>query len=97
MGLKLSECPPHLQAAILAQLAKEGRHLPTVATMYAVATFRNHKWTVGPETENLRLVSKIVAKLQVQNGHTAYQAMIGNPLAVVVRLTRTTPATHPEE
>lgn len=97
MGLKLSECSPLLRDKILAQLAKEDRHLPTVGTMYAAATFANRKWHVGPETENLKLICSIVGKLQRQNGHTAYQASIGKPLAVVLRLTRTTPATHPKE
>lgn len=97
MGLKLAECPPLLRAKILAQLAKEDRHLPTASTMYAVATFRNNKWKVGPETENIKLICTIVAKLQRQNGHTAHQCEIGNPLAVVLRLTRTEPPTHPKE
>ncbi len=70
MGLNLKDCPPVLATRILAQLAKEGRHLPTIATTFAMATFSNHKWTVGPETQNYRLICSIVAKLQQQNGHT---------------------------
>jgi hypothetical protein len=56
MALKLSDCPPSLHAAILAQLEKEGRHLPTTTVHYAMAYQIGGTWRVGPETENLVLI-----------------------------------------
>lgn len=92
MAIKLTDCPPSLHAAIMAQLEREGRNLPTITIAYAVATVADGKWTVGPETQNLKLVQGIVSKLQLRSGRSAYLASIGQPTAVVVKLTHTEPA-----
>lgn len=92
MAIKLTDCPPSLHAAIMAQLAKEGRKLPTITIAYAVATVADGEWTIGPETSNLKLVQGIVSKLQLRSGRSAYLASIGHPTAVVVKLTHTEPA-----
>lgn len=93
MALKLSDCPPSLHAAILAQLEKEGRQLPTTTVHYAMAHQIGGKWRVGPETENLDLIKKQVSRMQTQSGRAAYLCSIGQPTAVVIKLTRTTQPT----
>jgi hypothetical protein len=91
MSIKLSECPPSLHDAIMRQLEREGRKFPVAPVIkYAVATQMGGIWYAGPETENLKLVNNIVARLQVQTPRAAFQTACGNPPAVVVKLTRTT-------
>ena len=99
MAIKLSDCPPHLYNAIMAQLEREGRLLPVTTVKYAVAHYvwQTKEWNVGPETSNLKLVQQLVSRLQLRSGASATTAMNGNPTAVVLQLTRTTPATHPKE
>ena len=90
------DSPPSLYAAIMAQLEREGRQLPTVTVKYAVASqLPNGKWTVGPETINLKLVKQLVSRLQLQTPISAMMAAKGTPTAVVLELTRTTPAKEP--
>lgn len=93
MAIRLEDCPPALHAAIMAQLAREGRLLPVTTVKYAVAHYiwQTKKWQVGPECENLKLVQRLVSRLQLQSGSSANMAAKGTPTAVVVRLTRTTP------
>lgn len=95
MAIKLNDCPPALHAAIMAQLEKEGRMLPTTTVSYAMATQHGGKWTVGPETTNLKLVKQLVSRLQLQTPISAMMAAKGTPTAVVLELTRTTPAKEP--
>jgi hypothetical protein len=90
MAIKLSECSPSLHAAIMAQLKKEGRHLPQTIIRYCLGYTICGKWQFGPETENLALVSKQAAKMQQATGRSAYLTSIGKPPAVVVKLTRVT-------
>lgn len=90
MALKLSDCPPSLHAAIMRQLEKEGRNLPTTIVRYAMAYQVAGEWRVGPETENLKLIQKQVAQMQTRSGSAAYMASKGTPTAVVVKLTRVT-------
>ena len=74
----------------MAQLAKEGRAFPAAPVVkYAVAhQTADGKWKVGPETENLKLVTKLVSGLQLQSARSAYRASIGQPTAVVLKITR---------
>lgn len=95
MAIHLNDCPPALRAAIEAQLAKEARMLPTTTIRYAVATYTDGAWTIGPPTQNLRLVQGIVSRLQLRTGHAARQAAAGQPTAVVVKLTTTKPPEEP--
>lgn len=91
MAIKLSDCPPALHAAIMAQLEKEGRNLPKEPIIkYAVANYvwQTKCWRVGPETSNLKLVQRLVSRLQLQSPRSAYMAANGTPLAVVLQLTR---------
>lgn len=91
MAIKLSDCPPALHAAIMAQLEKEGRNLPKEAvTMYAVANYvwQTDRWHVGPETSNLKLVQRLVSRLQSHSPRAAYMAAKGTPLSVVLHITR---------
>jgi hypothetical protein len=90
MALNLKDCPPSLRAAIEAQLLKEGRHLPTTIIRYAMAYQVAGEWRVGPETEDLELIQRLVGRMQTQTGRTAYLAAKGTPSAVVVKLTRVT-------
>ena len=90
MALNLKDCPPALRAAIEAQLLNEGRHLPQTIVRYAMAYQLGGEWRVGPETENLALVQKQVARMQTRTGPSAYMAVKGTPTAVVVKLTRVT-------
>jgi hypothetical protein len=91
MALKLSDCPPSLHRAIMAQLEKEGRQFPKAPIIkYAVANYiwQTDRWQVGPETSNLKLVQRLVSRLQLQSPRGAYMAAKGTPLAVVIQLTR---------
>jgi hypothetical protein len=90
VAIKLSDCPPALHAAIMAQLEKEGRALPQTIVRYALAYRVWKDWCVGPETENLKLVTKQALKLQTISGKAAAETLAGNPPAVVVKITRTT-------
>lgn len=91
MAIKLSDCPPSLHAAIMRQLEKEGRDLPKAPVIkYAVANYiwQTNRWQVGPECSNLKLVQRMVSRLQLQSPRSAYMAAKGTPLAVVLQLTR---------
>lgn len=92
MALLLKDCPPALQAAIMRQLEKEGRSQPTVAITYAVANYvwQTKTWQVGPECSNLKLVTRLASRLQLQSGKTAHASVKGFPTAVAIQLTRTT-------
>ena len=92
MAIHLDDCPPALRAAIEAQLAKEGRGLPVTTITYALATYTDGAWAIGPSTKNLKLVQGIAQRLQLRTGNTARQAAAGQPTAVVVKLTHTEPA-----
>lgn len=90
MAIKLDDCPPHLRAAIMRQLEKEGRGLPQTIVRYALAYQVCGKWVVGPETEDRKLIAKQAASFQTRSGKTAFQTLSGDPPAVVVKITRTT-------
>lgn len=89
MALKLSECPPSLHAAIMRQLEREGRHLPTTIIRYAMAYRVAGQWQVGPETESYKLIAQQVIRMQNLNARAAYETAKGNPPAVMLKLTRT--------
>ncbi len=99
MAIRLEDCPPALHAAIIEQLAREGRLLPVTTVKYAVAHYvwQTKEWKVGPETSNLRLVRQLVTRQLLRTGASAHMAEKGQPTVVAIQLTRTTPATHPKE
>lgn len=99
MAIKLSDCPPALYAAVMAQLERERQELPVVTIKYAVAHYvwQTKEWKVGPECSNLRLVKQMVTRQLLRTGASAHMVELGMPMAVAIQLTRTTPATHPKE
>lgn len=82
MALRLQDCPPELRAKIEAQLAKEDKQKPP--KLYAMATFLNGKWTIGPLTTNKVLVDKLVARFNISTTAHAYQTFLSRPPAVTV-------------
>lgn len=99
MAIRLEDCPPALYKAVMAQLEREGRMLPVTTITYAVAHYvwQTEEWKVGPETTNLKLVRQLVTRQLLRTGASAHMAEKGQPMAVAIQLTRTTPATHPKE
>lgn len=87
MGIKLSDCPPQLRAAILKQLAAEGRLQPKETYTYAVAQMVAGEWRVGPDSDNKALVAKLVRQLQNATRHSVYLTSKGQPNAVMIKFT----------
>lgn len=87
MSIKLSDCPPQLRAAILKQLAVEGRLQPKETYTYAVAQMVAGEWRVGPDSDNKALMAKLVRQLQNATKHSVYLTSKGQPNAVMLKFT----------
>ena len=78
MAIRLEDCPPALRAKIEAALALEPKQY------FAMATFLQGQWTLGPMTTDRRLIEKLVRNFNMSNPQRALALLRGKPVAVVV-------------
>lgn len=92
MAMNINDCPPHLRDAILAQLAKEDAGKPAAPVItYHMATLTNGKWLLGPPSNNMKLVKKLVDRYNLFTAANAYQTSIGNPPCKLVEVSTNQP------
>ena len=85
MALTLKDFPPHLQAAIHAQIAKENAHRPVVR--YMMATRTQQIWTFGPLSEDIAIIRKLVRAHNAGTAKNARLTVAGYPPAQIVEIT----------
>ena len=94
MAIQYKDCPPSLQAAIDAALARDLlNNPPEQDPLYAILTYVVGVPTYSPASPDKRKMQKIVNFLNLRNGATAYRTKIGAPPAILVQATN---QTHPD-
>lgn len=79
MALNLKDFPPALQAKILAAMGP----LPP-EPQYAMATFIQGNWTIGPFTTNRKLIARLVRRHNLMSPVNARRVVLGEPSAVLI-------------